>query len=1663
MRPLPRSPRRWTLASAVAAALFSPAYWPAPALAQNVWQGGTSSEITDADNWSENLDSGNYGDVVINAGTPNDPVWTIGGPSANPSIDTQSMQANSLAIGNSAGSPGHLTVNTVLVQDYGGDGYIYLQSASPNAFTVGSNGGTGTLDLNLSPGSVPGTTLRIDGNISQGLSVGLGTGSTGTVNLLGQGKSAFSQSTDTRYNSGTLQSYSANQAVGVDGGTGTVNIQDAAWVTSRGAYDPSTGLATGSSLILGVGTGSVGSINILSGGKLSISAEAYRLEGPTRIGADGGSGTLSISGTNANDYASNASFSMGLDIGRGSGSTGAVNVLSGGKVLNWSRSEVLDDPDTGDRLTTPPVQLGLDGGSGQATVSGAGSIWYVGAASSSSNYRYIDNDGDGNDDSMESLDPIDDGTQIGHLHVGVSGSGSLTIADGSVVSLGTAYVGYVYEYLPTDSRYYYGLVRFDDGLGTLYLGETVSGNGVLNIGAAAGSAAVAPGELRAAQVLFGPGTGSVVFNHTGADYVFDTPLVGTGVLANYAGTTWLQPAATPPAGAPLDNSAFSGTTELHGGALGLGYNAALGSSAVQVLGDATLLYANAVAISNSINLQGAATLSASVAPGEVATQAGVITGSGNFAKIDGGTLLLTGADTYTGETRVSAGTLALAGAGSIAQSSRVVADAIFDISAATPDVFIRSLSGAGTVNFGNNALTLTAAADTFAGQLAGSGAFVVAAGHEVLTGDSGSFAGPTTVAGGELWVNGSLGTAATLLTVQAGGLLGGSGRVGGQVEIADGGTLVPGPEAAIPGELNIDGNLTLAPTATMRFLFGEAGVAGGPLNDLLSVGGNLVLDGTLQVETAPGGTFEPGVYRVIDYAGTLDDRGLALGTLPPALSSIAVQTSVAQQVNLVLAPAGITLNFWDGASSPRNDGHIDGGDGVWQSSAGNDNWTDANGTLNAPFQDGSFAIFEGDAGTVTVDGSLGAIQVDGMQFGASGYVVRGDPITLLGPDALIRVGVSALGRTNLLGVAPEHTTTIESALIGDARLVKSDAGTLVLSGQNSYSGGTYIREGILQIAADSALGASNGALAFGFGALRTTATMGSARAMSVETLAALLPAQDTTLTLSGAISGSGMLAKGNMGTLVLEGDSPFSGATWLAAGVLKVDGSLAASAVTVDSGAELGGNGTTGAATLHAGARIAPGSSIGTLSINGGLSQEAGSIYVVEVDPASTASDLIQASGTATIADGAQLQVVRVGDALYRPGNRYTVLSANGGVSGDYALGGDVAISPFLALADTYDPTHAYLQVTQVASLEDINCAPNAHATAGGTAGLGIGGTLSTALLNQPDVASACDALGQLSGEIHASLRGALLEDSRFLREAVGIRVRGAGEDALPPADAAAGAEDGLWAHVFGSWGRFDHGRDTRSLSRDIGGLFVGADWELPDNWRLGIVGGYSTSDFDVDAWHSSASSDDTHLGVYAGGQWDNGFSVHGGAAYTWHDIEANRRVDFAHYSDQLRADYDADTRQVYAEFGYRFQPARVALQPFLNVAYVQLDSDGFQERGGEAALRASDTRDELTYATLGMRVGRVFDTQGGGRVSVRAMAGWRRVFGDRSPDLGLAFVSGGPFAIEGVPLARNALAAELGVDAALGETVHLGVMYSGQLGAGVEDHGAKAYLEWRF
>jgi len=642
-----------------------------------------------------------------------------------------------------------------------------------------------------------------------------------------------------------------------------------------------------------------------------------------------------------------------------------------------------------------------------------------------------------------------------------------------------------------------------------------------------------------------------------------------------------------------------------------------------------------------------------------------------------------GATSYTGGTTVAAGSFELVGDGALYSGGAVTVNggALFNIAGITAArTTIGDLSGAGSVLLGGKALTFGTANDTvFAGPITGSGGALVKQGSgTVMLGGANGYTGATDVLAGTLLVNGDQSAATGLTSVASGATLGGFGIVGGDVTIADGATLAPG--AGGPGALTINGNLALVSGAALDFEFGQANNPGGPLNDVVNVGGDLILDGTLDVAVPAGGAFDIGLYRIANYAGSLTDNGLALGTLP-AGADVAVQTSIAGEVNLVNTGSAM-LNFWDGAAGPKFDNAVNGGDGVWQTSLGNDNWADIGGAVNAGYDDGAFAIFSGVAGSVTIDNSLGAVSASGMQFAADGYAITGDALTLDGAQAVIRVGD---------GTAPgaAYVAMVEAELTGAAELVKTDVGTLVLTGANSYAGGTSINGGTLQVGGDANLGVAAGGLRFDGGTLQTTTSFTSSRGIELLSGGGFRTDAGTVLTLAGVLSGAGSFTKSGAGTLVLGGGGTFGGAT-VAGGTMLVNGNYAATAgiINVLADATLGGTGTIGGdVALGNGAILAPGAGApGTLTIGGNLSLSATSRLDFEFGEADAVggalNDLVNVGGDLVL-DGVLNVGVPAGGAfdvgVYRMFNYGGALTDNGVTLGTMPAGANAQVQISIA------------------------------------------------------------------------------------------------------------------------------------------------------------------------------------------------------------------------------------------------------------------------------------------------------------------------------------------------------------------------------------------------
>ena len=192
----------------------------------------------------------------------------------------------------------------------------------------------------------------------------------------------------------------------------------------------------------------------------------------------------------------------------------------------------------------------------------------------------------------------------------------------------------------------------------------------------------------------------------------------------------------------------------------------------------------------------------------------------------------------------------------------------------------------------------------------------------------------------------------------------------------------------------------------------------------------------------------------------------------------------------------------------------------------------------------------------------------GVRIGTDSVILTDPDIDAIRDSAVIFNGPGkdfALEATS--AGAPAATPVTYSDVIGDVSgsrgLQKHGAGSIVLSGVNTYSGNTTINQGSLIVGAQNNLGdgsATNNIVFTGGSNLRTSASLGDITKSITLTQAvgivATIDTQGFDSSISGTIigaPGTGTFRKSGAGTLTLSGNNTYTGRTTIiGAGVLRV-------------------------------------------------------------------------------------------------------------------------------------------------------------------------------------------------------------------------------------------------------------------------------------------------------------------------------------------------------------------------------------------------------------------------------------------------------------------------------------------------------------------------------
>lgn len=859
--------------------------------------------------------------------------------------------------------------------------------------------------------------------------------------------------------------------------------------------------------------------------------------------------------------------------------------------------------------------------------------------------------------------------------------------------------------------------------------------------------------------------------------------------------------------------------------------------------------------------------------------------------------------------------------------------------------------------------------------------------------------------------------------------------IGGSVTVGRSGT----------GTLNVSGGATVTANS-MNIGYGDGGV------------GSVTLSGDGTKLTATGGLTMG--YGLGSSASLTVENGAALETVSSGLyiqsGGMMTVTGADTSVRIGTLHSG-TPDTWDDSDGWFYIGH---------------------GTVD--IKDGAY--LETDGGYVT-GGSDGPAKmtVNGpdtvwdahllIYVGGDGNGVGGDG------DLTISDGAKATASVIAAGVDPTSTATILVAGVGTS-MSSLVHGTFL---GNVYAGsegnGTVIVQDGASLWADNELRIAYDAAATGrfvVGALEGDPAAGAGRVTAVNGVVfgdgdgqLIFNHTSDDYVFANVIRGDKGEIRQLAGVTELTADSAsFFGAISVLGGTLKVNADFSGADTTVSGSGILGGTGTVGSLLVDAGGVVTPGNSIGTLHVAGDYTQNAGGTYVVEL-AADGSSDLIAVGGTAHLGG----DVAIASGSTYALGNTYTIVTA-GDVDGTFDTQ-SLPLSLFAKATLQYGAETAEISIDKARTFASAGATANQRAVGSGLDTMPGLDPVVYAATRLQSLGTAQQAFNALSGEVYASADTVIQQQSIYVRQAVNGRLRelttapaaqplAYATKAPATAKLAPDLAPTLWVQGYGGWGDSYSDGNAATISNTIGGFLMGADVALLENVRAGVFGGYSRSTFDVDARASSGDMDNYDLGFYAGAQF-GAIAARGAFAYAWHDVSADRMVSFPGFVQATSGAYSNGSFQVFGELGYDMSFGAYAFEPFVSVAYLNIDGADFRETGGPAALWVDTQTMSTTYTTLGVRAATTVDVLGRA-LTPSVTLGWQHAFGDTSPTAAM-LLSGGsvPFQVAGAPVAEDALLVEAGLGYALSGAAALSVTYSGQLASGASQNAFNAQFSLKF
>ncbi|MEI7775767.1 MAG: autotransporter-associated beta strand repeat-containing protein, partial [Verrucomicrobiota bacterium] len=516
---------------------------------------------------------------------------------------------------------------------------------------------------------------------------------------------------------------------------------------------------------------------------------------------------------------------------------------------------------------------------------------------------------------------------------------------------------------------------------------------------------------------------------------------------------------------------------------------------------------------------------------EILTMATAGVSSLGVNKTTAGTVILSGANTYRGDTNVTGGTLQLGNGGTSGSLSTVSA---------------LSVSSGAVLAF-NRSDTVTQGTD-FGSVISGAGAVLQAGSGMLILSGSNTYTGNTTVSSGVLNIQNAaaLGSTAGSTKVSSGAAL----QIQGGIAVGAEALTLNGSGVSSDGALrnisdtnSYSGAITLGSASRINSDSGLLTLSGAVTGAYaLSIGGegNLAFSGVIATSSGSltkdgGGTATLSASNTYSGSTTVNGGNLKLtdNAVLALKNSVVVNSGASFEVSL------------SNASTVASSYTISGAGTVVKSGSGK--WTVGANGLHVNFNLSSGGLIDIQAGTIQAN-------YNGTSFGsnqgsvniASGSILdfyaENGQMDALNGAGILQNGYAGGSHNVTLGVA--GSSGVFSGVIKDGNstalvLTKSGSGTQVLSGTNTYTGTTTISAGSLVLGA----GGTTGSLSTS-SALVDNAMIGFNRSNTIT--------QGSEF--ASMISGSGALVQLGSGTLVLNAINSYTGGTTVSAGSLMLVG-----------------------------------------------------------------------------------------------------------------------------------------------------------------------------------------------------------------------------------------------------------------------------------------------------------------------------------------------------------------------------------------------------------------------------------------------------------------------------------------------------------------------------